>query len=873
LRNKSIKSLFHFVALSTLLVVPSLPVGSAGVAHAQRETRYPFLENGFPHPGGNDLGYQLDSPTRIKIDLSGEWEFRIDGGPSGQVRVPAAYDFEGQVLFRRFFTLQSSQLDLYRFQIVFLGVSHSCEVLINGEFVASHAGGYTTFAQEIPENVLRPGDQNVIEVRVSNDLDPRTTVPVRQLVWGMRTYGGMTRDVYLLGLPKVAIGAPVVTSELSASGSSARVKVHVPLEGAGRDSATGPLTCAVRIYEKLRGGEVASSPLVRVPEPSGPASAVETELVVRDPLLWSPAKPDLYVVRIQLSRGTGEQARLLDQYDVNIGMKRLDITGGDFVLNGKRLILNGVIWYEDHPTWGSALGYEERERDIVLIKTLGANAVRFMHHPPHPYMLNLCDRYGLLALVDLPVSRVPSPILGLEQLRERATAQLREMVLRDRTHVSVMAWGIADDCLFGDSLAGSFVSAMASVARSLDGRPLYAPARFGTAAADSTSAEIAAFMPSEGSPAEFGAQLEQWRDEHRGRPVLVSQFGSQVLNDNRAGYSDPLSQQAQARYYLQRFELLRRADFDGAFVWSFNDWKGDRPALSVRSGDPWVCSMGIVSGRREKRLAYDAVRSIFRGEKFAALPMGTHATESPMVYVLVGFLVLVGMAYFYNANRRFRESLLRSIFSSYNFFSDVRDQHVVSTVHSTLLGLAISIGAALVASSLAYHFRDDVFFDELLSLLLVNDGVKEVVSRLIRDPLQFMAAFTGFVFVNCLVMTLAVYLLRFLLKTRVYLFHAYSITMWSTPPMLLFIPLGMILYRVLESSIYVIPAVVLAAAVQLWVSLRLLRGISIIYDAHPLKVYGIVLTTCIVVLGAAYAGYDAVNAAPVYVQFLYRLLA
>ena len=453
MRNKSIKSFFHFVALSTLLAVPSLLVGSAGVSHAQGGTRYPILENGFPHPGGVDFGLLLDSPTRIKIDLSGEWEYRVDGGSSGVVRVPAAYDFTGQVVFRRTITVSPSQLDHYRFQIVFLGVSHSCEVFINGEFVVSHSGGGATFVQEIPENILRPGDQNLVEVRVSNVLDPRSTVPVRQLVRGERTYGGITRDVYLLGTPQTSIGDPVVATELSPSFNSVRIRVRAQVEGYPPDSVADRLGFFVHVFEKLRGGEFTSTRFLRVTEQAVGPPVLESELLLRDPLLWSPEKPDLYVVRIQLAQGSSDTAQVLDQVDVNIGIKSLEVAKGDFVLNGRRIILNGVIWYEDHPTWGSALGYEERERDIVLLKNMGANAVRFMHHPPHPYMLNLCDRYGLFAMVDLPVSRVPSSILGAESYRERAGALLREIILRDRNHVSVMAWGVADQCLLEDSLA------------------------------------------------------------------------------------------------------------------------------------------------------------------------------------------------------------------------------------------------------------------------------------------------------------------------------------------------------------------------------------------------------------------------------------
>jgi beta-galactosidase len=354
--------------------------------------------------------------------------------------------------------------------------------------------------------------------------------------------------------------------------------------------------------------------------------------------------------------------------------------------------------------------------------------------------------------------------------------------------------------------------------------------------------------------------------------VIVAKTGSEVQQDNRNGYSDRFSQQAQARFFIQRFDILRTLDYDGGFVWAFNDWAGDRPALTVNSGDPWLHSMGIVSGAREKRLAYDAVRSIFHAERFVALPAGTATTGAPIIYVLAGFVILVALAYLYNANRRFRESVNRSLMNSYNFFSDVRDQHVVSVLHSTVLGLIVCVAMAIVASSILVHFRDSLFLDNLLSFLLVSDRLKVVVVHLIWNPLRFILVISSALFLFLLLVTGIVLALKALLKTQVYGFHAYTITMWSSAPFVILIPVGMILYRVMESDVYVIPALLLIVVLAVWSFIRFLKGISIIFDIRPVRVYLVGVGLTVLLAGTVYLYYDLAHSAPMYLSYMYDML-
>ena len=61
------------------------------------------------------------------------------------------------------------------------------------------------------------------------------------------------------------------------------------------------------------------------------------------------------------------------------------------------------------------------ENDIKLIRATGFNSVRFAKKIPHPYLLVLCQRYGLLPFIELPINAIPSSILEKKEFYDRAT--------------------------------------------------------------------------------------------------------------------------------------------------------------------------------------------------------------------------------------------------------------------------------------------------------------------------------------------------------------------------------------------------------------------------------------------------------------------
>ena len=218
----------------------------------------------------------------------------------------------------------------------------------------------------------------------------------------------------------------------------------------------------------------------------------------------------------------------------------------------------------------------------------------------------------------------------------------------------------------------------------------------------------------------------------------------------------------------------------------------------------------------------------------------------------------------------FRENLNRSLLSGYNFFADIRDQHAVALTQTFLLGLGTAAGAGLMVSSLAFHFRESRVADRALSILLVVDTLKAAVVKVIWDPLTAIGLVAALVFVLLFLTSGGILLLRMFFRQRVSAFQVLTVTFWSTAPLLLFIPFGMIAYRVMDSSMYVLPFSAFFIVMLIWTALRLIKALSIIFDVRPAKMYSISVLIALVILVAVYFGVYGGQDLPAYARFLYH---
>lgn len=795
-----------------------------------------FYENGTPsHP--QVLGYS--SVSRSIIDLSGEWEYSTDKGITWQkVLIPAAADYEGSITYRKKFVVTSDVISSGAFTFVSYGINHRAEVYINEIFIGSHEGGYTSFEIPVPDNLIQMGAENIIRIVADNVLDHRSTLPLRAQVNGWKNYNGLLRDIFIVATPRIWISdVDVVTEAIEPKATRLLVTSTISVKDQQALALLSGSTfqCLAEVIETNSGAVVGKPFIVPVSPEAQKDIVVQIPVVIPNARLWTIESPDLYTIKVSLVATEGKKDSLVDETSITTGIRTIIKEKNRILFNGAPMTLRGVVWVEDSERYGSAMTYEEMEKDIALIKNLGANVVRVGFNPPHPFIVQLCDRYGLFVLQEFPLIEIPSSVLAQESYASITEERLKQMIIRDKHHPSIIAWGLGDGIDLSNESVKKLITRLRSAASSMDNRMTYVATRDPNAEIGSL-ADIALIQLGSENITSFRSSLTEFVRHHPQHPVIAVGYNVSVEKGNRNGYSDPASQQYQARSIRQRYAAVKDAGIAGCLIFTFNDFRSDRPVLRIRAAVPDRHTNGIVELNREKKVAYETVHSLYHGQKLSALPIGSYVPSSPYVYVVIGLALLIAAAWLVNGNRRYRESTRRAIFNSYNLFADIRDQFTLPLFHTTITAIIISITVAVLFSSILHHFRDNMALDYLLSYLF-PDGFKKIIITMAWDPAVSVAYYSGVMFVWFLLLTVVIQFCAKIVKVKIRFFHSYSIAVWTALPWTFFIPVGMILYRVLESDPYVPWVMGLIVVITVWVFFRTLKGVSVIFHMYTPKMY------------------------------------
>lgn len=321
----------------------------------------------------------------------------------------------------------------------FEGAMNVAELWVNGDLKITHSGGYLPFVVEITDEVLADRN-NVLYVKLNNEDNPETgPKPLQILDFNM--YGGLYRDVFLqvknqvhitdAQFANVAGGGGVFVNYPEVSHEQARVsiKTHV------RNSGDKAVQLEIRQSLEQEGISVAGgSEYIKIE--AGASREIEQELVVQNPLLWSPETPDLY----HLETTVRNKRELLDSETTRIGIRKFEFRGNELYINGEKRILRGVNRHQEYPYIGYALSNNAQYRDALKIKNAGFDCVRLSHYPHSPAFMDACDELGLITI---------DAILGWqyysenENFKTHVLQSCRDLIRRDRNHPSVLAWEVS----------------------------------------------------------------------------------------------------------------------------------------------------------------------------------------------------------------------------------------------------------------------------------------------------------------------------------------------------------------------------------------------------------------------------------------------
>lgn len=315
----------------------------------------------------------------------------------------------------------------------FDGAYMNTSVYVNGKFLGTRPYGYASFCYDITDYLNRNG-RNVIAVKVDNAEQPNS-----------RWYSGcgIYRNVWLRHTDGVFIplwGQHII-SDVNATGNGI---VSMTTDVRNSTAATREITVESRMFAP-DGKEVAKT-ASKVTAERDTVTVCQQELTVPSPLLWSPAAPNLYRVETRLIA----DGKTIGAYDSNTGFRTVvfDAKNG-FSLNGQRMKIRGVCLHHDAGALGAVVNRRAMERQLQIMKEMGANAIRVSHNPPAPELLELCDSMGLLVMdetFDMWRKKKTEHDYA-RYFNEWHERDLTDLIRRDRNHPSVFMWSIGNEVL------------------------------------------------------------------------------------------------------------------------------------------------------------------------------------------------------------------------------------------------------------------------------------------------------------------------------------------------------------------------------------------------------------------------------------------
>jgi beta-glucuronidase len=429
---------------------------------------------------------KVESSVSEIASLCGEWFFRTDPDNSGiqqkwydahalgkewrSVSVPHTWQVEDPLTgyrgvawyWRRFDASATWQQCAVR--VEFEAVFHTATVWVNGSPAGEHARkGYTAFTLDIA-HLMRWGQTNAIAVRVDDAFDQNMLPRGQSSDWA--NDGGIFRPVHLLVTPMTFVERVDIDAvpDLNSGDGSLVIVAHIRNTGVKTWSGKG----SFRIVDEETGLIVlADSQGSALSVNPSAAQSLAFRTTLPKPKLWHFDHPSRYRLEFLIS-----DERDVHEYRTIFGVRKLEIIGGAFHLNGERVRLTGAERLAgSNSEFGMAESTEQITSDHADMKHLNCVFTR-VHWPQDKRVLDYCDRNGILMQSEIPAWG-PETFnrMGAQpdaDIMQNALEQLREMVARDRNHPSVVVWGLCNEIGGQAPPAYQFAKRMLEEAKRLD---------------------------------------------------------------------------------------------------------------------------------------------------------------------------------------------------------------------------------------------------------------------------------------------------------------------------------------------------------------------------------------------------------------------
>jgi len=367
-------------------------------------------------------------PPRVMGDPPKDWPAYNHRNPVGS--------------YRREFTIP----DAWKGRQVFIhfdGVSSAFYLWVNGKKVGYSQGSRTPAEFDIT-SYLQNG-KNVLAAEVYRYSDG--SYLECQDFWRL---SGIFRDVYLWSAGGLHVRDFHAKATLDDDYRNGVLSVQLDVRNFSKEAKK----CSIEVELLDReGGKVASIEVGDIETKPGMNSKLSSpKIEIANPARWSAEHPNLYQVLISLKDAAG---RTIEVVGCKVGFRKVEIRGGQLLVNGRAIYCKGVNRHEHDPVTGHYITRESMIRDIKIMKRHNINAVRTCHYPDDPKWYDLCDEFGIYLIDEANIEShgmgYGSASLAKKPAWKKAHLERTiRMVERDKNHPSVIIWSMGNEA--GDGI-------------------------------------------------------------------------------------------------------------------------------------------------------------------------------------------------------------------------------------------------------------------------------------------------------------------------------------------------------------------------------------------------------------------------------------
>ena len=490
-----------------------------------------------------------------------------------------------------------------QYYLEFCGANASADVYVNGKKIAHHDGGYSTWRVNVTDSLE---DKNLIVIAVDNGVND-TVYPQNA---DFTFYGGLYRDVNLIAVPESHFdldyyGGPGIKVTPKIEGSDADVEIEVYLTGA-------------KAGQKLRYTIKESDGSV-VAQSETDAVNTKQSFAIPSVHLWNGRKdPYLYMAEAEIL----EDGNTIDIVCTRFGCRTYSIDPDNgFILNGEEYPLRGVSRHQDRWGRGNALLPEHHEEDMNLICEVGATTIRLAHYQHDQYFYDLCDERGLIIWAEIPYISMHMPT-G----RENTISQMRELVVQNYNHPSIVVWGLSNEITMTGSSTPDLIEnhkILNDMVHEMDNTRLTTMAVVSMCDIHDPYIQIPDTISYNhyfgwygGDTSMNGPWLDAFHKEFPNIPIGMSEYGCEALNWHTSHPTQgDYTEEYQAYYHEELIkQLFTRKYLWATHVWNMFDFGADGRAEGGENGQN---HKGLVTfDRKYKKDSFYAYKAWLSDEPF-----------------------------------------------------------------------------------------------------------------------------------------------------------------------------------------------------------------------------------------------------------------